>query len=232
MAGLLAWACVPPANVQGVVFASQTYEQFDGLESLVIPDGSSAGISDTRTFSIAAEQLTSLSVTLDLSAQYNGDLYGYLVHDDRIAVLLNRSGSTTSDRFGYSDSGFQVTLSDNPIDPDIHRYRLVSQPGTGLPVTGTWQADGRLVDPDAVVDSDLRLGTLSVFAGCNPNGDWTLYLADLSAGAPSSLNSWRLDVTAVPEPVTAVGVSAALLLLFAGWRRSQRPFRKSYQKLS
>jgi hypothetical protein len=220
--GLAAWGCLQAGSLIASVFESQTYDLFDGLQSLVIPDGSSAGISDTRTFSIAAHELTVLSVTLNISAQFNGDIYGYLVHDDRIAVLFNRAGSTSSDRFGYGDTGFQVTLTDAPSDQDIHTYRSTVTPNAGSPLTGSWQPDGRLADPDVVTGSDLRLGTLSVFTGCNPNGDWTLYLADLSAGASSSLDSWQLDVTAIPEPSTTMGLAGMGLLVFAWWRRRQQ----------
>ena len=43
-----------------------------------------------------------------------------------------------------------------------------------------------------------------------PNGTWTLFIADLSAGEQSTLLDWGLDITAVPEPVTSA------LLVFAG----------------
>jgi hypothetical protein len=42
---------------------------------------------------------------------------------------------------------------------------------------------------------------LASFNGMDPNGTWTLFFADLSAGNTSTLNGWSLDVTAVPEPV-------------------------------
>jgi subtilisin-like proprotein convertase family protein len=221
-AGLITWGCLQGMTGMAAVFVSQTYEQFDGLEALVIPDGSSAGVSDTRTIGVSTGELTSMSVSLDISTQFNGDIYGYLVHEDRIAILLNRSGTTASDRFGYADSGFRVTLSASPTDEDIHTYRSITTPGTGLPLTGNWQADGRLVDPDSVINTDSRLGTLSVFNGCNPYGNWTLYLADLSAGGASSLNSWTLDITAIPEPATATGLIGATLLGLAWWRRQRQ----------
>ena len=48
---------------------------------------------------------------------------------------------------------------------------------------------------------------LSNFTGLNPNGTWTLFVADQSAGAQSTLQSWSMTITGVPEP------SCALLLL-------------------
>lgn len=41
----------------------------------------------------------------------------------------------------------------------------------------------------------------TAFNGQNPNGTWTLFFADTSAGGTSTLNGWSLNITAVPEPV-------------------------------
>lgn len=67
-------------------------------------------------------------------------------------------------------------------------------------------------------------GSLSGFNGSAADGTWTLYFADLSSGGgASTLNSWSLGITAVPEPVNAaLGVFVLLLLALAGlkWTRS------------
>jgi hypothetical protein len=48
----------------------------------------------------------------------------------------------------------------------------------------------------------------------NPNGTWTLFIADLSGGEQSTLVSWSLDITAVPEPVNvALGIFAGVFLV-------------------
>ena len=53
---------------------------------------------------------------------------------------------------------------------------------------------------------------LSSFTG-GANGIWTLYLADVSGGDVNTLNSWTLDIAAVPEPRSIVeGTLAALFL--------------------
>jgi hypothetical protein len=55
---------------------------------------------------------------------------------------------------------------------------------------------------------------LSVFNGMNPNGDWTLFLADQGAGDEATLTGWTLSLTAVPEPaVPLLGGLATLLAL-------------------
>jgi hypothetical protein len=50
----------------------------------------------------------------------------------------------------------------------------------------------------------------------NPNGVWTLFFADVSGGGGTSqVNSWSLDLTAVPEPVNvALGVFGAVFISF------------------
>ena len=50
--------------------------------------------------------------------------------------------------------------------------------------------------------------------GLDPNGSWTLFFADLSAGDQTTLTSWSLEITAVPEPVpAALGLFGGLLAL-------------------
>jgi MYXO-CTERM domain-containing protein len=64
---------------------------------------------------------------------------------------------------------------------------------------------------------------LGSFAGSDPNGTWTLFLADLSSGAQSTVVSWGLDIITVPEPSTvAMGLMGLALLAGLrkiGWRR-------------
>jgi hypothetical protein len=55
---------------------------------------------------------------------------------------------------------------------------------------------------------------LDGFTGRNPNGDWTLFIADQGAGDTATLTGWTLSITAVPEPSAAMlGGMAALLVL-------------------
>src|SRR4030095_2852575 len=43
-----------------------------------------------------------------------------------------------------------------------------------------------------------RTGLLSSFNGLNPNGEWTLFLADLSPLDTSTLVSWGLELCGLP----------------------------------
>jgi subtilisin-like proprotein convertase family protein len=181
------------AVVLGMAAAAQG-TLYDGgwTVNAAIPDGNIAGWSDTRTVSGLGNQITDVNVQMTISGGYNGDLYGYLVSDSGFAVLLNRVGSgaaggadpgTTQYTFGFDTKGFGTfTLDDGVLGTaNIHSADAVN------PAGGTWKSDGL---------------TLNSFNGGNPNGTWTLFLADMSLGETSTLVSWGLDIEAVPEPVT------------------------------
>src|SRR2546421_386517 len=176
-----------------------------------IPDGSLIGMQDTRLLSgINMNAIGDVDVRLTISGAWNGDLYAYLVHDGGFTVLLNRVGRTSSSPFGYGDGGFNVTFNDQATRTmDFHLYQ--SEPGfQGSDIHGgnAWRPDGRNIDPassGATFDSTAPTALLSSFNGINPNGSWTLFLADMSGGAPSTLVSWGLDITsAVPEPASLI----------------------------
>jgi hypothetical protein len=99
---------------------------------------------------------------------------------------------------GYSDPGFNVTFDDQG-GTDIHLY---SPNNTASPLTGTWSVDGRNVNPLTVTSADARTAFLSSFNGLDPNGSWTLFLADMSGGDQSTLASWSLEISIIPEPTT------------------------------
>ena len=154
--------------------------------NLAIPDGTPIGVTSTLNVSGAGNVLSDVTVTLNIAGGYNGDLYAYLSYNGTLVTLLNRVGTGSGDAiqqtFGFSTSGFNnVTLSDAGTGGNIHN---VANPVSG-PETG-YSPDG---------------SSLASFNGKNPNGTWTMYFADLSAGDTSTLEGWSLDITAVPEPV-------------------------------
>ena len=184
----------------------------------VIPDGNPVGLSDSQTLSgMTGLSISDISVSLNISGGYNGDLYAYLSHDGVLVPLLNRVGVTAGNAFGYSDTGFNIVLSSAAAN-DVHFYGNFSPSFNGSgQLTGSWQPDGRNIDPaspPAAFDSASQV-TFAAFNDANANGNWTLFFADMSAGGGNSqLVSWELDITAVPEPVTtALALFAALLLV-------------------
>ena len=204
-------------------FETYTFTTFGGQPSLAIADGNSSGVSDVRSVSSAVTAIGSLTVSLNISGEFNGDLYAYLRHDSGFSILLNRPGRTADSPSGYGDRGLNITLSDFATR-DIHSYRAVVTPAAGSPLTGFWQPDGRNVDPSMVLDSSARTATLSSFDGLSASGDWTLFLADMQSGGTSALESWSLEVFAVPvpEPYQYGLVVGAGLMGFVVWRRLAR----------
>ena len=173
---------------------------FDGL-NLLVPDGNPVGLTTTGVVSGESGTLSTISVALTLSGGYNGDLYASLVAPDgsTAVVLLNQPGVTPEDPFGYGGSGYDVTfLSTAPTN-----IQTTPEPD-GQVFTGSYQP----------------AGNLGAFTGVSPNGTWTLFVADVSDGAQSTLTGWSLNITTIPEP------SAALLALgalgAAAWPRRRR----------
>jgi subtilisin-like proprotein convertase family protein len=177
----------------------------------VIPDGSLTGWSDTRTVSGLSGPITDVNVGLELTGGWNGDLYAYLVHSSGFTVLLNRVGRGSSSSTGYGDHGMNVTL-DDAATLNIHTYG-----GGGVP-SGPYQPDGRNISPLASTGdfaSATPTTSLSSFNGLDPNGSWTLFIADVSGGDISTLATWTLalDVAAVPEPASLIEGTVAVLFL-------------------
>src|SRR5258706_15751949 len=77
-------------------FYNSTYS-FGFANNGNIPDGSMIGMQDTRTVSgVTFNSISDVDVRLTISGSWNGDLYGYLVHDGGFTILLNRLGRTGS----------------------------------------------------------------------------------------------------------------------------------------
>jgi subtilisin-like proprotein convertase family protein len=200
--------------------ALYTYN-FNGINT-AIPDGDVAGLTDTHSLSGMNGWISDISVSVNISGGYNGDLYGYLVSDSGFAVLLNGVGRTGANPYGSPGSGMIVTFNDT-TGTDIHYA-----PGTfGTQLAGTWASDGRNVDPVSVLDTDARTATLSSFIGGNPNGNWTLFLADTSPIGESSLNGWSLEISTVPEPTTWALIGFGLMFAGTGLVRRRQLRRTS-----
>jgi len=164
----------------------------------VLPDGNTTGWFDTRTVSgITGNSILDVNVFLDITGGWNGDYYAYLTHSSGFSVLLNRVGQTGGNPFGYGDAGLNVTLDDSAANGDIHLYQLTLDPLGGA-LTGTWRPDG---------------SSFSSFNGLDPNGSWTLFVADLSNGEVGTVANWGLRIDAETGTVGVPDAGSTLTLL-------------------
>jgi hypothetical protein len=189
-------------------------------ENALIPDGSMSGAAFTHQLTEVGSALPGpiqdLNVTLSLSGGYNGDLYAYLVHDTGFTVLLNRIGRSGTSGPGYAGSTLHVSLDDQGLLGNIHTYgggALTAPDGPPATPAYSYQPDGRNVNPLTGNMTPLGTTALSSFQNLLGTGNWTLFVADVSATDQSTLTSWTLEIAAVPEPASLVEGAVAVLFL-------------------
>ena len=200
--------------VPAALAASPMVEPYHFPLNTGIPDANSSGLAGLQTLVSAITEIQDVTVTLDIAGSWNGDLYATLQHASGFAVLLNRVGRSGSNPAGFGDAGMTVSINDLGGFSDIHGQSS----GGGL-LAGTFGSDGRTTDPGLVLDTDPRVAMLDSFASLDANGDWTLFVADLSGGDTHTLNSWGLEITGVPEPGT-ISLLALSAMLFVRRKRS------------
>lgn len=213
--GLLAAAISTSGTAAAQSFA---FSGSSGLLDRAVPDNDASGVASVLRIASPGRSVVQLRVSLELTGGYTGDWYAYLAHDGAISVLLNRPGRGASAPYGYADTGLDVSFVVSGGLGDIHGYRSAIDPAGGT-VTGTWTADGRLVDPSSVLDTSPRSAGLGRLLGKDPGGEWVLFVADLAPGGEGRLARWSVEGVAVPEPGEWAAGSALALAAFAGWRR-------------
>ncbi len=201
---LLAAFLLAGVTAQGATY-SFTYDS-GFQDGGVIPDAAPTGWSDTRTISGVGSLLNNVSVLINLSGGINGDLYAYLSYNGVLVPLLNRVGTGSGDpiqtQYGFSTSGFTNVRLDDAGSLNIHGVQSPASSPT------YYHPDG---------------GSLNTaFGAGNLNGSWTLFLSDMASGGTSTVQSWGLEITAVPEPVNvALGVFGGLFLVIVVLRNPQ-----------
>lgn len=193
-----------------------------------IPEYPSTGLGVFSTINLTGytEPAASVRVFLEVSGNYNGDLYVYLTHNTKSAVLLNRVGRTAGGEYGYGDGGVNLTFDDTAANGDVHVYRqtLFGNHTTPLagPLTGTWAPDARLVSPATVTEGSTRDSFLSAFVGTAINGSWTLFATDYATGNTHELEQWGLEIIPVPEPRHVALAALVWAAPSAVWLRRRR----------
>jgi hypothetical protein len=103
-----------------------------------IPDNSDLGLADYRNISAPGlTEIESITVGLNFTGGWNGDLYAHLSHSSGFSVLLNRPGRTSGNPDGAGSFGMTILLDDTALS-DIH----TAIANSGL-ATGTYQPDAR-----------------------------------------------------------------------------------------
>src|SRR5215208_293612 len=139
-------------TVAGVLHAQAENLMFTNYVNAPIPDDNPAGLSSLININGVNGLVGDVNVFITITGGYTGDLYAWLAgQNGGYAVLLNRLGKTSANPFGYEDSGLNIMLDDE-AGADVHVYG--GNLGAGL--LGTWQPDGRAVNPQTVLDSDDR----------------------------------------------------------------------------
>ena len=182
------------------------YSVSSGTITLGIPDANPTGISSSINVSSLPSVIEDVNVWINVSGGYNGDLYAFLSYNGVLVPLLNRVGtvsvspSTYQDYFGYSTAGFSsVMLNDQASDGAIHN---TITPGSKPTYSYT---------PDIAGSASPGL---VAYNSANPNGNWTIFFSDMASGNSSTLVSWGMDITAVPEPANiALGIFGASSML-------------------
>ena len=179
----------------------------------VISDNDPNGI--LQTITVSNSRLASLdfvTISINTTGGWNGDLYAYLEHDGVLTVLLNRPGRTVALPDGSATSGMTLTLADTaPTDVHTAAGALI----------GTFQPDGRFIDPSLSLDTTPRTDLLADFTATSPNGTWRLFIADVAGGDEATLTGWSLSLTgaSVPEPAS-IGLLSFASFLALRRRRS------------
>ena len=195
---LLCSVVLAVSTAQATIYTTNWNSGFAG--GGIVPDGNFSGWADTRTVStMPAGILQSVAVNLNLSGGWNGDLYAYLVHSSGFSVLLDRVGPGA---YGYGDAGMNVTLADvgtyGTVQGNIGTY------GGGFVPTGVWNPDN-------------TSGSLASFLSTAPNGTWSLFIADMSAGGVTTVQNWGLQMDIVAVPEVESWVAAALAGMFGAF---------------
>jgi autotransporter-associated beta strand protein len=123
-----------------------------------------------------------------------GQIYASLTHgtaleEERVAVLLNRPGVSSSNSFGSRLTSLDVTFSDAAAN---NIYGLTNSSGTYAP-------DGRLgVSPytrTAYSTGDITAPLSDLAGSYLSSGSWSLLVADAQQGGQARLDRWGLEIT-------------------------------------
>ena len=143
-----------------------------------VPDDDPAGADFTGVAASAFNSITDVTLDLDISHTWNGDIIATLSSPEGTSVILvERPGLVdVTGCCGCNEDGMDITLSDafgTPIEDCVG-------------ITGP--------DPAAVGDFGPN-NPFSAFDGEDPNGIWTLNIVDSEGGDTGALDAATINIT-------------------------------------
>lgn len=136
-----------------------------------IPDDNPVGADFTGTATSTVNNITNVTLDLEISHTWNGDLIVSLTSPEgTTVVLVDRPGRTTTG-FGCNEDGMQITLDDASGES-------IEDCFGAEPVTGTFAPNN----------------PFSTFNGENPNGIWTLNISDNAGGDTGDLIAATINI--------------------------------------
>jgi subtilisin-like proprotein convertase family protein len=177
------------------------------------------------------DEIVSVEMSLWLAHGAVGEVFAKLESPQgtRIAVINRPGGGEESgDSTGATGNNSNFGPADDPVELLFYDSASVSaeQIGVGLGGDEVVGVDGSAVtDYAPAPDGSADTGGFAAYVGEDPNGSWTLYLADtaitlMGGGQGGMLHRWELRIETIPEPATLalLGMGGALL---AARRRSR-----------
>ena len=141
---------------------------------LAIPDNMPAGATSTATVAGVPSAITAVSVNLNTTHTWVGDLIFTLTSPMGTTVTLLDQPGVPASTFGCSDNDVVANFADGQPDPES----ICDAAGGLWPVT--------MAGPTS---------PLSAFNGEDANGVWTLTVSDNAAGDTGMVNDWELIIT-------------------------------------
>jgi uncharacterized repeat protein (TIGR01451 family) len=206
---------LPPVSFTFNLPATNTYANASGI---IIPDhGPATPYPSVITVSGVTGLVNKAKVTLNnFNHQFPNDVETILVDPagDSVVLMAGTGG-------GHPTTNVTLTF-DDAASGSLPSSRLFAS-GSGQIVSGTFQpTDDGLAQPFPSPAPATPSGSaLAKFIGSNPNGAWTLYVFDNSAGDSGNIaGGWSLNLATI-NPVNsasdlAIGVAKSVGSLYSG----------------
>ncbi|MCC6075851.1 Ig-like domain-containing protein, partial [Pseudomonas sp. GCM10022188] len=196
----------PAANFNGSLADALTFKAWDRSSGTAGDKVSTLPSSTTTNYSGAG--LAIVDNTTNSSSVSVSGLTGTVTSVKVVLSGLSHTWPGDIDMMLVGPSGQQVMLmSDTGRGSDINSITLTfvdsasgNLPGTTLIASGSYKPTNLAEDIGTGTDPFTGSTLLSSFNGTDPNGTWTLYVADDQTMDTGSLSSWTLTLTAGTTP--------------------------------